>query len=244
MNRACSHHVKWSMDDHHCACRPWKGTPSKTVSPGEGRWGRNMELHFLYNITCICVSYLHKSRCLTFCPSVYSSIQECVQYALPMSVYCILYMYTVPRRISAHLVQSGVIVNLHGICTSFHPSITLQYITHTTIQTEPYPQHMNENCKRSMIHAPAKFGQRLEFIIPLFVAPLNKRSATEATTATHQARSADSSGTCLVASLCFTVYSMLSPKTRCFWLLLSVLMMTLCLFIYLVDEKNWNESSN
>lgn len=157
---------------------------------------------------------------------------------------CILYMYTVPRRISAHLVKSGVIINLHGICTSFHPSITLQYITHTTTQTEPYPQHMNENCKRSMIHAPAKFGQRLEFIIPLFVAPLNKRSATEATTATHQARSADSSGTCLVASLCFTVYSMLSPKTRCFWLLLSVLMMTLCLFIYLVDEKNWNESSN
>lgn len=142
MNRACSHHVKWSMDDHqgppvdHGRERPAKRCLLEKVA-GEETWNCT----FYIIITCICVSYLHKSRCLTFCPSVYSSIQECVQYALPMSVYCILYMYTVPRRISAHLVQSGVIVNLHGICTSFHPSITLQYITHTTIQTEPYPQH-------------------------------------------------------------------------------------------------------
>lgn len=69
------------------ASRWWKQPISRTL--GKETWNCT----FYINITCICVSYLHKSRCLTFCPSVYSSIQECVEYALPMSVYCICTPY-------------------------------------------------------------------------------------------------------------------------------------------------------
>ena len=74
---------------------------------------------------------------------VYSSIHECiVVFAVHTPHVCVLYMYTVPARIRAHLVQSGAIVNLHGICKSFHPSRRLQYITrHNSNRTLPTARH-------------------------------------------------------------------------------------------------------
>ena len=114
------------------------------------------------------------------------------------------------------LVFASPIFTNHLVLPSVHLSIRPSMSVYSTHSPCLYTVYVHRTPTHQRIHAPAKFGQRLEFIIPPFVAPLNKRSATEATTATHQARSADSSGTCLVASFCFTVYSMLSPKNQVF----------------------------